>query len=68
MTTVFEGTPTFIGINGGQVHVSMLACLVFIRTIDVIAEEAVTIAMRPDQARALAAGILDAAEQAEADQ
>lgn len=38
------------------------------RAIDAMAEEAVTIAMTPDQARALAAGIVAAADNAEGKQ
>lgn len=39
---------------------------VLIRAVDIVAEEAVTVAFRPDQARALAAAIVAAADKAEA--
>ena len=68
MTTVFEGAPKFGGISGDYARVTTVKDRVLIRAIDEMAEEAVTIAMRPDQARALAAGIVAAAENAEAHQ
>ena len=68
MTTVFDDTPKFGGISGDYARVTAIEDRVLIRVIDAMTEQAVTIAMRPDQARALAAGILDAAEQAEAHQ
>ena len=66
MTIVFEGSPTFVGISGDSARVIVFEDRVLILSIDARAEEAVTIAMRPDQARALAIGILHAAEKAEA--
>ena len=66
MTTIFEGEPKFGGISGDYARVRGIEDMVLIRAIDAMAEEAVTIAMTPDQARALAAGIVAAAENAEA--
>lgn len=66
MTTVFEGSPKFGSISGDQARVTAIEDRVLIRAIDAMDEEAVTIAMTPDQARALAAGIVAAAENAEA--
>ena len=68
MTTVFEDSPKFGGIRGDDAYVWVFEDRVLIRVIDPIAEEAVTIAMTPKQARALAAGIVAAAEKAEATQ
>ena len=66
MTTVFEGSQTFVGISGDYARVTTIKDRVPIRAIDDMAEEAVTIAMTPAQARALAAGIIAAADNAEA--
>ena len=66
MTTVFEGSPKFGGISGDHARVTAFDDRVLIRAIDVLAEEAVTIAMTPEQARDLAQGIIAAAEKAEA--
>ena len=68
MTTVFEGSPKFGGISGDHARVTTIEDRVLIRAIDAIAEEAVTIAMTPEQARDLAAGIVAAAINAEASQ
>ena len=68
MTTVFDDTPKFGGISGDHARVTAIEDLVLIRAIDAMAEEAVTIAMTPDQARSLAAGIVAAAENAKAHQ
>ena len=68
MTTVFEGSPKFDGISGVHTRVTTIEDMVLIRAVDRVAEEAVTIAMTPDQARSLAAGIVAAAENAEAHQ
>ena len=51
MTTVFEGAPKFGGISAG-LRVTAIEDRVLIRAIDAMAEEAVTIVMTPDQARA----------------
>ena len=66
MTKVFEGTQKFGGISGDCARVTAFGDRVLIRAIDAMAEEAVTIAMKPAQARALAQGIIAAAEKAEA--
>ena len=67
MTAAFTGTPKHPGIRGDHARVTRIEGRVLIRAIDAMADEAaVTIAMRPDQARAFAAGILNAAEKAEA--
>ena len=66
MTIVFEGSPKFGGISGDYARVTAIEDRVLIRAIDAMAEEAVTIAMTPDQAWALAAGIVAAADNAEA--
>lgn len=68
MTTIFEGAPKFDGINGDKAKVTTIEGRVLIRCIDTMAEEAVTIAMKPDQARSLAAGLVVSANDAEADQ
>ena len=68
MTTVFEGSPKFGGISGNHIRVSMLWSLVLVRAIDAMTDETVTISMTPAQARAFAAGIVAAAEKAEAHQ
>ena len=65
MTTVFEGSPTFVGISGDYARVMVVEDRVLIRAVDAMAEEAVTIAMTPDQARRLAEAIKDAAAEAE---
>ena len=66
MTTVFEGSPKFLGGGGDYVRVTASEGRVRIYSIYALAEEDVTIAMTPDQARYLAAGIVAAAEKAEA--
>ena len=68
MTTVFEGSQKFGGISGDHARVTAIEDMVLILAVDRVAEEYVTIAMRPDQARALAAGIVAAADNAEAHQ
>ena len=66
MTTIFEDAPKVDGIRGDYARVTAIEDRVLIRAIDEMAEEAVTIAMTPEQARALAAAIVDAASDAEA--
>ena len=66
MTTTFTGTPKFTGMGGDYARVTQIDGRVLIRAADTMAEEAVTIAMTPAQARDLAAGIVAAAEKAEA--
>ena len=68
MSTVDEGSQKFGGICGDYARVTTANDRVMIRVIDPIAEEAVTIAMTPKQARALAQGIIAAAEKAEGKQ
>ena len=68
MTTVFEGAPKFGGISGDHARVTTIEDRVLIRAIDSMDEEAATIAMTPKQARALAAGIVAAADNAEGKQ
>ena len=66
MTIVFKGSPKFGGISGDHARVTALNDLVLIRAVDTAFEDAVTVAMTPKRARALAAGIVAAAEKAEA--
>ena len=66
MTTVFEGSPKFDGISGDYARVMALNGLVLIRVVDVEFADAVVISITPAQARALAQGIIAAAEKAEA--
>ena len=68
MTTVFESSPKFGGISSDYARITEIEDRVLIRAIDEMAEEAVTIAMTPAQARELAHGIIAAAEKAEAHQ
>ena len=65
MTTIFNGTPKFTGMSRDHARVTQIDGRVLIRAIDDVAEEATTIAMTPDQARALAQGIIEAADRAE---
>ena len=67
-TTVFEDSPKFLGGGGDYVRVTASESRVYIYSIYALAEEDVTIAMMPEQARALAQGIMAAAEKAEAHQ
>ena len=55
MSTIFEFSPKFAGLNGDKARVATLHGRVLIRSI----------AMTPDQARDLAGGIRDAADVAE---
>ena len=68
MTTEFTGTPKFTGIGGDYVLVINSYGRVLIRATDRVAEEAVIIGMTPEQARALAQGIIEAADRAEGKQ
>ena len=68
MTTVFEGSPQFLGGGGDYVRVTASEGRVRIYSIYALAEEDVTIAMKPDQARALAQGIIEAAKKVEGKQ
>ena len=66
MTTVFEGSPKFDGISGDYARVMVFEDRVLICAFDAKAGDAVAITLTPDQARAFAAGIVAAAEKAEA--
>ena len=66
MTTVFKGSPKFGGISGDHARVTTFVDLVMIHAVDAVSEMAATISMTPAQARELAAGIVAAAEKAEA--
>lgn len=68
MTTVFEGNPKFGGVSGDYARVTAIEDLVLILAVDTEFDEDASIAMTPEQARALAAGIVAAAENAEAHQ
>ena len=69
MTTPgFEDSPKFLGGGGDYVRVTASESRVYIYSIYALAEEDVTIAMMPDQARALATAIVAAAENAEGKQ
>lgn len=68
MTTIFERAPKFDGISGDYVRVAVIGNRVGIRAIDALSEEAATISMTPEQARALAQGIIEAADRAEGKQ
>ena len=65
MTPGFEGTPRFGGI-GDHARVKVSEDRVLILAVDTEFDEAVTIVLAPKHARALAAGIVAAAEKAEA--
>ena len=68
MTSFFTNTPIYPGWHGDCARVAQIGGSVLIRAIDVVANGVVTIAMTPAQARALAQGIIAAAEKAEAHQ
>jgi|GEM_PF-4368444 len=63
--TVFEGSPIYRGLTGDNARVTRIEDRVLIRAVDVVAEEGVTIAMTPCQARDLAQGIMAAADDLE---
>ena len=66
MTSIFTNTLKYPGQRGDHARVTVnLFGDVLIRAVDIVAEEAATIAMSPDQARALATAIVDAANDAE---
>lgn len=67
MTRAFTGTPKFTGLNLKYAHVISFYGSVMVHTIDPLAKETTTIAMTPAQARALAQGIIEAADNAAAD-
>lgn len=65
MTTVFEGSPKFGGIRGDYARVTAIESLVLIRNVNALAREVATLVFSPDQARALAQAIMEAADKAE---
>jgi len=65
MTTVFDGTPNLRGLSGDYARVTCIEDRVLLRCVDTMAEECVTTAYTPDQARALAAALMEAADKAE---
>lgn len=68
MTTTFEGSQEFPGISGDYARVTDFYDCVMIHTFDLLSSEAATIGMTPGQARALAQGIIEAADRAEGKQ
>ena len=67
MTPGFEGTPRFGGI-GDHARVKVFEDRVGILAVDALFDDSVTIILTPKHARELAAGIVAAAEKAEAHQ
>ena len=67
MTTVFEGIPKFDGLCD-HARVTDFEDRVLILAVDEMDEESVTIVLTPKHARALAQGIIEAANDAEAHQ
>lgn len=63
--TVFEGSPIYRGLTGDNARVTRIEDRVLIRAVDIVAEEGVTIAMTPAQARDFAMAIVFAADKAE---
>ena len=68
MTTVFEEATKFGGISGDYARVMVFYDRVLILARDTEFNEDVTIVMTPEQARALAQGIIEAADRAEGKQ
>lgn len=68
MTTLFEDSPQFGGICGDYALVTGIKDRVVIRAVDTEFDEDASIAMTPEQARALAQGIIEAADRAEGKQ
>ena len=66
MTTIFKGTWDYHGIGGDYARVMVFYDRVLILARDTEFDEDVTVVMTPKQARALAQGIIDAADRAEA--
>lgn len=70
MSTYYDDAPKMPGIRGDYAKVAFVDDVdtprVLIRAVDAVGEEAASLAFSPDQARALAAAIVVAAEQAEA--
>ena len=67
MTIVFEGSPKFGGIGGDCALVTGFHDCVLIIAIDRVVKDVTTISMTPEQARALAQGIIEAANVSEAE-
>lgn len=65
MTTIFDDSPKYPGLRGDLARVTSIEDRVLLRAVDTMAEEGVTIAMSPEQARRLAEAIKDAAAEAE---
>ena len=65
MTTVEEGRPKFGCICGYFARVTTINDRVVIRAVGAMMADGAVVAMTPDQARALAAGIVAAADNAE---
>lgn len=61
MTTIFDGTPKYPGLQGDLARVTFIEDRVLIRAVDTMAEEGVTIAMTVQQACDFAAAIVRAA-------
>ena len=72
MSTFYDDVPKIPGIRGDYAKIAYVDDVepkrVLIRAVDAVAEEAVSLAFSLDQARVLAAAIVAAADQAEADQ
>lgn len=65
MTTIFDDTQKYPGLQGDLARVTSIEDRVLIRAVDAMFAEGVTIAMSPEQARRLAEAIKDAAAEAE---
>lgn len=68
MTDIFTDATVYPGRRGDCARVTGLHGCVLISAIDRLVKETTTIAMTPDQARALAQGIIEAADRAEGKQ
>ncbi|MDO5606797.1 MAG: hypothetical protein Q4G25_16730 [Paracoccus sp. (in: a-proteobacteria)] len=72
MSMIFDDAPKMPGILGDYAKVAFFEKTdpprVLIRAVDALGEDAASLAFSPDQARALAAAIVAAANQAEAGQ
>lgn len=67
MTAIFDGTPVYDGRKGDCARVTHIEGRVLIRAVDRVAEEAVTIAMTPEQAETFAEAIARTAFEASKD-
>lgn len=68
MSMIFDDTPVYRGMSGDHARVANIEGRVLIRWVDTMAEESLTAAFSPAQARALAEAILGAAKAAENDE